>query len=370
MGTLLLDSLEIRRFRVFQHLRLEKLGRVNLIVGQNNVGKSCLLEALQLYANRAHPSFLWRLLEAHDQDTRSALSSPDHYVDEHLSIVKRLFHGWPAMTGQVEPIEIGPIGSTEKTLWLSFGFCTSKVNEQGQTTLQLLFPDKYKNVENAISCFSVQVGGNYKILYPLETISSSSLLKTELQPIHCIVTDTNSLNKGKISELWDNITAPDLHQEIIRALRLLTPGLQDFSVTENTGTQGERLPIVTVSSVAEPVPIRMLGTGMQRILTMVLSLLNAKDGLLLIDEIENGLHHTIQLGLWKLIFEMSHRFNIQVFATSHSWDCIVSFQQAARENEQVEGMLIRLEPKKGEVKSTLFNEEDLAILTREEIEVR
>ena len=57
MGTLLLDSLEIRRFRVFHHLRLEKLGRVNLIVGQNNVGKSSLLEALQVYANRAHPSF-------------------------------------------------------------------------------------------------------------------------------------------------------------------------------------------------------------------------------------------------------------------------------------------------------------------------
>src|SRR5947209_18702127 len=95
MSALLLDSLEIRRFRVFQHLRIEKLGRVNLIVGQNNVGKSCLLEALHLYANRARPSFLWYVLESDDEDTRSAQVSPAHYVDELLRSFMTLFHRRP-----------------------------------------------------------------------------------------------------------------------------------------------------------------------------------------------------------------------------------------------------------------------------------
>src|SRR5262245_60205982 len=44
MGNLILDSLEIQNFRTFQHLRIEKLGRVNLITGKNNVGKTSLLE--------------------------------------------------------------------------------------------------------------------------------------------------------------------------------------------------------------------------------------------------------------------------------------------------------------------------------------
>jgi AAA15 family ATPase/GTPase len=56
MDTLVLNSLEIRKFRGFQHLQIERLGRVNLIVGKNNVGKSNLLEALQMYAQRASTS--------------------------------------------------------------------------------------------------------------------------------------------------------------------------------------------------------------------------------------------------------------------------------------------------------------------------
>jgi hypothetical protein len=48
MGTLILNSLEINSFRAFEHLQIERLGRVNLIVGKNNVGKTSLLEAIQL----------------------------------------------------------------------------------------------------------------------------------------------------------------------------------------------------------------------------------------------------------------------------------------------------------------------------------
>ncbi|GAC1393566.1 MAG: hypothetical protein NVS4B11_00190 [Ktedonobacteraceae bacterium] len=46
MGDLILPSLEIRNFRGFHHLQIERLGRVNLIVGKNNIGKTSLLEAL------------------------------------------------------------------------------------------------------------------------------------------------------------------------------------------------------------------------------------------------------------------------------------------------------------------------------------
>src|SRR2546423_5128886 len=56
MGNLVLNSLELSKFRGFQHLLIERLGRVNLIVGKNNVGKSNLLEALQMYGHRASTS--------------------------------------------------------------------------------------------------------------------------------------------------------------------------------------------------------------------------------------------------------------------------------------------------------------------------
>jgi AAA15 family ATPase/GTPase len=127
---------------------------------------------------------------------------------------------------------------------------------------------------------------------------------------------------------------------------------------------------VKVTGMPEPLPIRSLGDGMQRVLGIALALVNAKDGLLLIDEIENGLHYSTQPDLWRLIFQLAGKLNVQVFATTHSWDCIEAFQEAAQEDVQEEGVLIRLEYKKGEVSATLFNEQKLAAVTRAQIEVR
>src|SRR5262249_57748030 len=110
--------------------------------------------------------------------------------------------------------------------------------------------------------------------------------------------------------------------------------------------------------------------GMDRLLGIALALVNAKDGILLIDEIESGLHYSVQPDVWRLVFATVQRLNVQVFATTHSWDCIAAFQQAAEENKDEEGLLIRLENKKGKIVATEFDERRLGIATREEIEVR
>jgi hypothetical protein len=74
--------------------------------------------------------------------------------------------------------------------------------------------------------------------------------------------------------------------------------------------------------------------------------------------------------LWHLIFQLARHLNVQVFATTHSWDCIAAFQQASQEDHQEEGLLIRLESKKGEMGVTLYDARRLGIATREKIEVR
>jgi len=382
MAALLFNSLEIRRFRAFQHLRIEKLGRVNLIVGKNNVGKSCLLEALQVYANRAHPSFLWQILDAHDQDTRPAVDSPDHYGDELFSSVKKLFHGWPEMTGSVEPIEIGPIGSSDATLRLSLEWYVNTNNGTQQATPQISSSEEHSHSEHALPHFSVQLGASHTVVYPLEISPGSEALKSEIPPLTCLFTNGHGLNKRKVSELWDHTASPDLRQEVIRALCILASGVEDIDIVEDMrNTNRERFPVITVASIPEALPIRVLGSGMQQMLSIALSLMNAKDGLLLIDEIGHELHYAAQFELWQLIFEMSHRLNIQVFATTHSWDSVLAFQQALKavtqdselstqEDEQAEAMLIRLSFKKGDVRAVLYDEPMLTNEDTWDIEVR
>src|SRR5436190_8957836 len=129
MGTLILNSLEIRNFRCFKHLQIERLGRVNLIVGKNNVGKSSFLEALALYASRGNPRVIWQLLEQrYEGEDISSARYED--LNELLVSLKYLFYDRRDIrreknTLPVSPITIGSAGSLEEKLIVSIEWSTS-----------------------------------------------------------------------------------------------------------------------------------------------------------------------------------------------------------------------------------------------------
>jgi len=87
---LLLGSLEIKGYRCFEHLTIEKLGRVNLIVGKNNVGKTALLEAISIYINRGNIQNLIHFLETRNEAQRSIEQLSNRSVLINLSF-KTLF---------------------------------------------------------------------------------------------------------------------------------------------------------------------------------------------------------------------------------------------------------------------------------------
>ena len=190
----------------------------------------------------------------------------------------------------------------------------------------------------------------------------------------------NGLNREQDVDLWDGVALRSLEGDVLSALRIIAPGVEDLNflgdasirlrLERDTTSSRRRIPTVRIANIDEPLPLRSLGDGMQRMLGIALALANAKDGILLIDEIENGIHYSVQPELWQLVFQLAHRLNVQVFATTHSWDCIESFQKAAQEDKQEKRMLIRLSLKKGEIGATLFDERTLGIATREQIEVR
>ncbi len=121
-----------------------------------------------------------------------------------------------------------------------------------------------------------------------------------------------------------------------------------------------------------PVSLKSLGDGAYRLFTLALVLSNAEDGILLVDEIENGIHYSALPDVWRLIFQTARRLNVQVFATTHSWDCIEAFQKAASEDDDPNsGVLVRLQnDDSGDVTATVFDERRLAFATRDGIEVR
>lgn len=365
----ILESLQIERFRAFRQLRIERLGQVNLITGKNNVGKSCLLEALRLYANRGSLLTMRALLDAGDENIHLDTDESGQTVEQGI---RHLFYGRAHLERQKNAIEIGPIDSIEKTLKASIVWFAEYV-EHGQRHLRLLESNDEEIIARRPGV-GTYLGGKRILTFPLdqETLDvrfvtpESDMIKNAFVP-------ARGLDDKTISQLWDKITLTDLEQDVIMALRIIDADVERINFVEQRKGKGARIPIVRTSRLDVPIPLRSLGEGMNRLFSIILALVDAREGVLLIDEVENGLHYSVQQNLWHLIFQVAQRLNVQVFATTHSWDCIAAFQRAIQKDEQGDGLLINLREKKnepGDVIAVLFDKAELAIVTRENIEVR
>jgi AAA15 family ATPase/GTPase len=166
---------------------------------------------------------------------------------------------------------------------------------------------------------------------------------------------TDLLPADKLAELWDEVALTTDEQDVKNALKLVTPNFENLAFRKRRNSQGQlsyRAAIVKVAGVDSPFPLKSLGSGMSRTLQLVLSLLQAKGGFLLIDEFENGLHYAVQPQLWELIFKLGTESNIQVFATTHSWDCVRAFHSVWEEQEN-DGSFHRIDEYPGEGMSVM-----------------
>jgi hypothetical protein len=172
---------------------------------------------------------------------------------------------------------------------------------------------------------------------------------------------------SSLSNMWEQVDLTPAEEDVVRSLQLINPDVRGLSFLRGEPANGKRVAYVKLAGSEMRVPLGSLGEGVSRVLGLTLALVNAKDGILLVDEIENGVHYSIQEKLWGFFLKLAARLNVQVFATTHSWDCLRSFQNAGTRNECV---VIRLQDRRGEIKASLFDAERLAIATREAVEIR
>lgn len=357
---LLFPSLKIENYRTFRHLTINRLGRVNLIVGKNNVGKSSLLEALWLYSYRGHPTALWNLIEKRDEGYRPAGRYEPRFdnmedLTDRLRRLKHLFFSRPDVFRTSPKITIGQFQN----------------NNVSPLSLQIKHPGfQSSNEEYKFPTLNVSLGGR-----PIYTNHRLDYLATPIiELIPTVFVFANGISADQVSNLWDQISLTNLQQVVEDALRLIAPNLEQINLIGDRIISGhQRFPKAKVIGENEPISLQSMGEGMQKLFYIGLALANSEDGLLLIDEIEGGLHYSVLVEMWRIIFETARRLNTQVFATTHSDDCILAFQRAAVEAEETEGMLISLRRKEKnpeEIFAVTSDEEELTAVTELDIEVR
>lgn len=376
----LLSSLHIQGFRAFQDLQVPYLGRVNLIVGKNNVGKTTLLEALKMYAAGTGALMEMGLLLARRQEIQRI--PPNEERSYSFDLQRAFFTASKDAPQGKRVMSIGPMGLKEQTLvirlgwrWRAFARAEGAEAPRPLPVFSEQPPDGHEEeeVEEAVRIeFSARTGHTVTLPSLLDSFSRSWRMRAkENEGVHtCHYVPARGLERLEIGKLWDAIVLTAQEQQVLQALQIIAPDVERISLIDDPHEhRGERLALVLKRFNTIPEPLSSMGDGMNRVFELALGLVNSRAGIFLVDEFENGVHYSAQEQLWRFVFEASNALGVQIFATTHSWDCIEAFQRAASAHKEA-GALIRLALHDEQVRANVFNERDLEILTRESIEVR
>ena len=361
-----IDNITIERFRTFRRLHVHGLGRVNLIVGKNNTGKSSFLEGLRILATGAALSELQRILSNREEYTTGPEAERSARPSFQFS---GLFHGFPEITDRPEPFVISTEGTIHpREVSVHVSWFSRKRDDKGDLRFEEHHPDEPEGAASIV----ITTHGETRI-HEIENLSAGFSLRVSSlrrSGLGCFFVGTNTTeSNADLGTMWDGIVLSDNEQDVVEALRIIDPHISKVTMVGGDGSRTRRTAFVRADDIPRPVPLRLFGDGMNRLFAMILSLVNARGQLMLVDEFENGLHHTAQLNAWRTIFRLAQTLDTQVFATTHSWDAIETFQKAARESPDI-GVLLRLARRGDEIVPTVFSEEEVAIATRERIEVR
>lgn len=373
-----LPDLAIKGFRGIKNLSLPRLGRVTLLAGKNSVGKSSVLEAVAAFAVRIHRSVLFNLLEEHNEWISMTNEDGDEFRAPDIAA---LFHR--RSPTENTPIMIGPLKKAnqlkiEKT-------SLSNLDEEEVRRIERYIPELYD--DDDLQLFKAvfrdkkgRKGGEYKeYLFPQMHVRNPRLpfwrglnRESELPAaIKCKTLGPGMLDNEEIARLWDGIALTDDEDRALEALRLIFGDkVERVTVIGDESRRRGRRFIVKLKGHSQPVPLKSLGDGAVRLFSVGLALVNSRDGILLIDEAENGIHHSVQYDFWRMVLRVARENNTQVLATTHSWDCLIGFSQAADEDKDAEGILYRLERDDEDVWAISYPEDHLKIATEHGTEVR
>lgn len=380
----MLQSLKIEGFRGFQSFEMANLGRINLLVGKNNSGKTSILEAIQfLYVQNNLDIFLETI------SYRGEFS----WLESNRTKVFEICHLFPGheIIPSKEIIIIGSRESHQESVTISVKSIPIQLSLFSDKNDDLNNDNIFDDEEWNKLLLSIRWSQSQKLI-ELELLANGTLARDSIRRMaslsrisHKIGINNKielkfltpfSLTSSDMAALFDNIVLSPLEDLIIESLKIIEPKIEriasigsgKYSTANNLGVRGGFL--IKIKNHDQPIPIGSLGDGFWRMLGLVLAMVNLENGILLVDEIDSGLHFTVMTDMWKVVWETAKKLNIQVFATTHSRDCWQSLAELITEEKITDNEITIQRIDKEKSQSVIFDPEEIVIAATSNLEVR
>ena len=379
----MLRTLELQGFRGFESFRLSGLKRVNLLVGKNNCGKTSILEAMDFLVSKGDPFVLTRSAHRRGETGLHEVAEPSGpYRPDLLPDVSHLFFGRCMDPGVSLRISSNEDFGMLLVELLSLPDVESEISSRDAGNVQQtsLFDDELEpepalglrisgNVSNWIPIFPVTESGLLMMSKSIRFRRSRSVIASGVPPVEFLTPD--SLQPGSMRVIWDKVLAEAREPEVITAMKLLESDLD--SIHFLTGDAYRRTSggvLVGFGKSSRRVPLGSLGDGMRRLLALSLSLVRTGNGFLLIDEIDTGLHFSVMEEMWKLVVTTALESNVQVVATTHSYDCIQGLAALLESTPEFAPEVSVQKVERSLAEAVSLDAEQIRVAVRQDIEVR
>jgi len=345
-------NIEIHRFRGIKDARIGGLKRINLFFGKNNCGKSSLLDSVFLIAGLTNPKLPLNINILRDY---RKLEKSDMLLD---------FYGLDSAI----PISIKAENEETRELTIS-------IIESSSSRVDLLgddnnisstdYDNKYGLVLkcriNDMSYESAIVMSRRREDVLEQKIKLDSHYKEQLS---CRYLNPRYNFYTSIEGLVSVIQNKD-EKFILDALRMIEPKLNDLVLSQDE--------VLVDIGYNKRIPINLMGDGARKILSILTTIYECKNGIVLIDEISNGFHYSVMKELWQVVIDAAVKNNVQIFATTHDIDSIKGLRDAAinseEDSEQISCYKLQ-KSKDSELKLYHYSLDSVDYSLNQEIEIR
>ncbi len=353
----------IKNYRCFPELKLKNLSRVNLIGGVNNVGKTTVLEALWIHAGLRIPELALRLnafrgIEKMQFQQDLVTNSP-----------------WEDLFNNLDPkkqITIISDETSKKRIELNIHTKKKKpelrvIDEVGSNA---------QRDTGEISAINIPM---HSLSFHYKAPSSDGTSKVFLDPQKGFLASQEEAytqtvfhyarakdNLEEIERRFSKLEVTNQSKLLLDTLKILEPRLTSISLANHLGQTMLHGDI----GIKKKIPLALLGDGISRLVGIILALSRSENGIVLIDEFENGLHHSKLAQVWKAINHASREFNTQVFATTHSYECVTAAYEAFADEKEFDFGYHRLDRVDDVIDVKTYSKESLESAIELNFEVR
>ncbi|MDM8524536.1 AAA family ATPase [Desulfococcaceae bacterium HSG8] len=340
----MIESFSIKGFKQFTDLFLQSLKPVTLIGGRNNTGKTTVLESFFMFYDRVNPEVTFRHLSW--RGVGSIALDPD-------SLWSPIFHSYD-MDNAIE-MEVCENGTKEKI--------RIRHNREFQKAIFALPPNKgvmpkIETGQQALSTESLEFvyyvndkkeGESHLTLDGHRLGMHVENLRKPLKKVAFIASGAQR-NPMEDSARFGQLDIHGRTDSITDVLKIIEPDLKSLT----TISQGDHALIYGNIGMPRKIPVSHMGEGTAKLLSIILAIATNENGMVLIDEIENGWHYSLLPDILKAIHKMANKYNCQIIATTHSYEIKKSLVRGLSYEDFSDISYIRLDREKGRIKPKIY----------------